>query len=152
MKIITEIAATISEFVDQSFEEDRVLLTSEERASPHMKVTSQGGRSLHLSLPRGQELDDGDILQIDGQTLVVVRAAPEQLFVIKPNSSINWAIAGFQLGNLHRPVRFTEDSMLTPEDPMVAEILSKLNINYSQQKVPFSGRRVGAWGAHSHEG
>ena len=151
MDVITEIVGNINQFGDNTFQKDPVLLTSDQRTSPHMIISSEEGRNLRISLPRGEELDDGDILLIDAKVLVIVNAAPENLFIVQPNSSIDWAIAGFQLGNLHRPVRFTGDAMLTPVDPMVADILSKLDISYSQKKIPFSGRRVGAWGVHSHE-
>ena len=61
-------------------------------------------------------------------------------------------MAGYQLGNLHRPVRFTDGAMLTPADPMVADLLARLDIAYERKTMPFVGRRYGSHtGGHHHE-
>src|SRR3546814_9266173 len=71
-------------------------------------------------------LADGDVLALDGGTAVVVQAAPEELYVVRPRGEpLDWAVVGYQLGNLHRPVRFGDGALLTPVDPMVAEPLGK---------------------------
>jgi urease accessory protein len=151
MGVVTETLGPIDELADAPPQEDALLLTSEERASPHMLGRTQGGRDVRISLPRGQELDEGEVLLIDGQCAVVVRAAPEELFVVRAGSPIDWAIAGYQLGNFHRPVRFTDDAMLTPVDPMVADVLTRLGFSFERRTMPFAGRRVGAYGAHHHD-
>ena len=127
-----------------------VLLNSEERASAHLVGRSEGGRAVRISLPRGTEINDGDVLALEGTTAVVARAAPEALYVVSPGDAYTWGVAGYQLGNLHRPVRFTDDGMLTPADPMVADLLTRLGIAFEEQTIPFVGRRYGAHGAHHH--
>ncbi len=150
MAIITAVLGTVETLRDRIVAEDPVLLTSEERASAHMVGCSEGGRRMRISLPRGTELNDGDVLAIDGTTAMVVRAAPEALYVISPDDAHAWGIAGYQLGNLHRPVRFTAEGMLTPADPMVADLLGRLGIAFEAQTTPFVGRRYGAHGSHHH--
>ena len=105
---------------------------------------------MRISLPRGTEINDGDVLALDGTTAVVARAAPEALYVVRPEDAYTWGVAGYQLGNLHRPVRFTDEGMLTPADPMVADLLTRLGIAFEEQTIPFVGRRYGAHGAHHH--
>lgn len=152
MSVIIDVLGTLSDFSDRVRHQDPLVLNSEERASPHMHGHTEGGRDLRISMPRGTELNDGDVLALDGDTAVVVRAAPEALFVINPDDAFAWGVAGYQLGNLHRPVRFTNDTMLTPADPMVADILDRLGIAFDRKTMPFVGRRYGSHtGGHRHE-
>jgi urease accessory protein len=152
--IATTVLGNEGDFRSKVREFDEVALTAEERASPHMAVESLQGRRIRISLPRGEqhELQDGDVLLVneDQDWALVVRAADEDLFVLRPETALDWGIAGYQLGNLHRPVRFMPETMLTPYDPMVASVLNDLGIPYSRNNTPFVGRRVGSHTGHSH--
>ena len=150
MAVVTAVLGTVETLRDRIESEDPVLLNSEERASAHLVGHSVGGRAVRISLPRGTEINDGDVLALDGTTAVVARAAPEALYLVRPGRAYDWGVAGYQLGNLHRPVRFTEDGMLTPADPMVADLLTRLGIAFEERTIPFVGRRYGAHGAHHH--
>ncbi|MFV0245564.1 MAG: hypothetical protein ACK5IB_11160 [Qingshengfaniella sp.] len=131
--------------------EDPVALSADQRSSPHMVLETRGGRRLRISLPRGSELNDGGLLARDGQVVVVVRAAPEQLFRIAPDTARMWGVAGFHLGNLHRPVRFGDGVMLTPADPKVADVLRDAGIPYAAIEAPFVGTRYGSYAGHDHD-
>lgn len=151
MSVITSSLGSVGA-IEQSFKrEDPLPLTAEERSSPHLLARTQAGRELRISFPRESELNDGDVLAIEGDVAVVVRAAPEALYVIRPKTAFDWGVAGFQLGNLHRPVRFTEEAMLTPRDPMVADIFQRLEIAYEEQVIPFIGKRYGSFVGHHHD-
>ena len=150
MAVVTAVLGTVEALRDRIESEDPVLLNSEERASAHLVGRSEGGRAVRISLPRGTEINDGDVLALEGTTAVVARAAPEALYVVRPDDAYTWGVAGYQLGNLHRPVRFTDEGMLTPADPMVADLLTRLGIAFEERTIPFVGRRYGAHGAHHH--
>ena len=147
---ITTILGTERELARRYAREDPLLLTSEERASPHRVGRTAGGRTVRISLPRGAELQDGDVLAIEGEVAIIVRAAPEALLIVRPTDAMGWGVAGFQLGNLHRPVRFTEGALLTPADPMVADMLTRLAIPFERAEAPFVGRRYGSFAGHHH--
>jgi urease accessory protein UreE len=149
MEIVTEIVGTLASLQNQIKSTDPLILTSEQRLSPHMLGQTVGGRSVRISLPRSAELFDGDILGFDGDVAIVVEAAAEDLLIISPTDKLSWGIVGFQLGNLHRPVRFTETAILTPADAAVAEMLHRINVTFEQQTLPFVGHRYGA-PVHSH--
>lgn len=152
MTIITSILGTVAELADGiTGGEDPVLLTSEERASAHGSLTTRGGRTVRVSLPRGSELNDGDVLAIEDGTAVVVRAADEALFVVKPETARMWGVAGFHLGNLHRPVRFRDDAMLTPAELKVADVLRDAGIPFEAVEAPFVGMRYGSYSGHDHD-
>ncbi len=144
MDVITEIVGKVSALQHQIKQTDLLILTSEERLSPHMLGRTVGDRPIRISLPRSAELFDGDVLAFDGDVAIVVKAALEDLFIISPDGKLSWGVVGFQLGNLHRPVRFTETSILTPVDSVVAEMLERIGIAFEHQMTPFIGHRYGA--------
>ena len=91
------------------------------------------------------------MLAIDGDVAIVVEASPEDILTISPESNLAWGIIGFNLGNLHRPVRFTETSILTPSDPLVADMYNRLGIKFERLMIPFVGQRSDQSGhIHSH--
>lgn len=142
MVVVTEISGRL-ENLAQGAAVDPLRLNSEQRASAHLAATTEGGRRVRISLPRGEELLDGDVLtEVDGVAIVIL-AAEEELYRIWPGeSATTWAAACWQLGNLHRPVRFTMDGLLTPRDSMVAAFLASIGQPYELVVCPFAGRRV----------
>jgi urease accessory protein len=149
MDVITEVLGTLAEVQFKSI--DSLILTSEERLSPHRVGYTKSGRKLRISLPRSTELADGDVLAIDGDVAIVVEAAPEDIFVISPATSLDWGMIGFNLGNLHRPVRFTDTAILTPADPFVADLCNQMGILFERQMIPFVGQRSNIQiSEHSH--
>lgn len=150
MSVVERIVGHIDALSPRPAKRERVPLTSEERASAHMVAYSEAGRAVRVSLPRGTELNDGDVLAIEGDTALVVAAAEEDLFFVRPKDAYEAGVAGYQLGNLHRPVRFTRDALLTPADPMVADLLARLGIGFERRRAPFVGQRYGAYAAHHH--
>lgn len=150
MSVITQVLF-LADARPEGGAEDPILLTSEQRSSPHGVLESAGGRIVRLSLPRGSELNDGDVLAKDGETAIVVRAAPEALFSIAPHDALMWGVAGFHLGNLHRPVRFTDTAMLTPADAKVADVLHDAGLSFEAIDAPFVGRRFGSYAGHDHD-
>ncbi len=151
MPVITAVLGTVSEMAATAGGEDALFLTSEERASAHMAAVTEGGRAVKISLPRGTELNDGDVLAVEGDTMIVARAAKERLFVVAPGSALEWGIAAFHLGNLHRPVRFRDDAMLTPADAKVADVLRGSGITFETTEAPFIGVRYGSYAGHDHD-
>ena len=151
MPVITAVMGTVSEMAATAGGEDAIFLTSEERASAHMAALTEGGRAVKISLPRGTELNDGDVLSVEGDTMIVARAASERLFVVAPGTAREWGVAAFHLGNLHRPVRFRDDAMLTPADTRVADVLRASGITFETCDAPFVGVRYGAYAGHDHD-
>lgn len=150
MTLISSIMGHLSELKNVT-SVDPLELTSEERASPHFVATTSAGRLFRVSLPRGSELNDGDVLCFDDEIAIVVKAKEEDLLFLKPgDDAVTWWAACYQLGNFHRPARFLDDGVLTPHDPLTAQLLTRLGIPFDRVVAPFVGRRYGAAGAHHH--
>jgi len=149
LPVVTRILGSCEGLGEPPSATDPVVLSAEERVGAHFSAVTVGGRRLRVSLPRGTELMDGDILLFDGETAIVVRAAEEDLLLVVPGEDpVGWWAACYQLGNLHRPARFLAEGVLTPSDPMAEEILRGLGIAFSRVRRPFTGRRVGAVASH----
>ncbi len=130
---------------------DPLVLTSEERSRPHFVAETASGRRVRLSLDRGCELQEGDVLLVDGDWAVIVEPAEEDLLFLSPGDDpIIWWAACYQLGNLHRPARFLGDGVLTPADAMAEHMLTGLGANVKRVRRPFVGRRFGAAQGHHH--
>src|ERR671918_1161623 len=128
---------------------DEVELTAGERERAHLRVRSRGNRELIISLPRGEELHDGDVVHVDDGVAVVVVAAPEDVLEVSPRTTREWALAAYQLGNLHRPARFLADAILTPYDCSTQEVLGGLGLRARRVTRGLVGERYGAV-AHQH--
>ena len=151
MEVVTEILGRLDDAKKPYKKIDEIFLSSEQRSSPHMVCHSSAGRAIKVSLARGMELNEGDILGNDDGVAIVVSCAPEDLFVITPRGTpVDWSAIGYQLGNLHRPVRFAEDALLTPKDAMVADLLDSMDVSYSEEKRSFTGKRYGSFMGHHH--
>ncbi len=147
-EIISRVVGTTAN-LDPHFGIDPLVLTSEQRASGHFKAKTIAGREVRVSMPRGTELQDGEVLYYDRTWAIAVTVAEEELILLEPGSDpVLWAAACYQLGNLHRPARFLENGVLTPVDQMVVSQLRQLGIPFRLERRAFIGRRFGA--AHGH--
>jgi urease accessory protein len=129
---------------------DELELTAEERERAHLRARSRGNRELIISLPRGVELHDGDVVYIEDGVAVVVVAAPEDVLEVNPRTPREWALAAYQLGNLHRPARFLPDAILTPYDRPAAETLRALGVATRRVRRGLVGERCRALTNHRH--
>ncbi|MGE0237605.1 MAG: urease accessory protein UreE [Parvibaculaceae bacterium] len=133
--------------------EDRLALDLDQRASPHFTAVTEAGRKVHVSLPRGTELEDRDILTAADGYAVAVIAAEEDLITIHPGEkALDWATLCYQLGNLHRPLRVAGEEILTPRDAQVEAFLTKLGASFQRERRPFTGRKLGSVAGHHHTG
>ncbi len=152
MSVVTSILGNIAS-LEQGMALDLLPLTSAQRASAHFTAPTTNGKTVRVSLPRGVELNDGDVLEVADGMAVVVAAAAEDLLYVKPSGdAMMWWVACYQLGNLHRPARFLDDGILTPYDPMALNVLRGFGVEIERVTRPFTGKRFGAVQSHHHHG
>ncbi len=90
-------------------------------ARRRLLATTRAGEELAIALPRYQKLFDGAILLIDGERVIVVRAATERWMRLEPRSISDAIELGYHAGNLHWRVRFQGEVLFValegrPED------------------------------------
>jgi urease accessory protein len=147
--VVAEVLGNLSDFDHGVEAVDELELTADDRERAHRRVRSKGNRELIISLPRGAELHDGDVVYVDNGVAVVVVAAPEDVLEVSPRTTREWALAAYQLGNLHRPARFLADAILTPYDRSTQEVLGGLGLRARRVTRGLVGERYGAV-AHQH--
>ena len=148
--VVEAVLGNLSELGQPVEAVDELELTTEERERAHLRARSRGNRELIISLPRGEELHDGDVVYVEDGVAVVVAAAPEDVLEVNPRTTREWALTAYQLGNLHRPARFLPDAILTPYDRSSAEMLRALGVATRRVKRGFVGERCRALTDHHH--
>ena len=99
-------------------------VTIEERAArkSRLRLHTAKGQELGLILPRGMELQDGDVFVLqEDESKVIIRIALQEVMVLTPHEHLpaqerwQWAVRlGHVLGNQHWPVAIVGEQILTP--------------------------------------
>jgi urease accessory protein len=147
--VVAAVLGNVAELDREIETVDQLELTVEERERAHLRTRSTGNRELIISLPRGEELHDGDVVYVEGGVAIVVVAAPEDVLEVHPRTTREWALAAYQLGNLHRPARFLPDAILTSYDRSSEEALRALGVPTRRATRGFVGERSAAF-VHQH--
>lgn len=113
-------------------------LTSEERTRSRHRFTTVEGQIVFLSLPRGTVLQDGDLLQDEGETtLVRICAKLEQVLTVTTTNSLKLLKAAYHLGNRHVPVEISQHYLRLAPDPVLQKMLEQLNFEVVSELQPF---------------
>jgi urease accessory protein len=124
-------------------------LTSEERTRSRHRFTTVEGQVVFLQLPRGTVLQNGDMLQDEGETILVrVRAKLEPVITITANNSLELIKAAYHLGNRHIPVEISEHYLRLAPDPVLHKMLEQLDFEVISELQPFYPEQ----GAYQHHG
>lgn len=129
-------------------ERDALVLTAEERRWGRRRVTTRSGRELALALPTGSTLAPGNVLHLGPTWYVVVEAAPEPVLAITPRSRAEALRVAFEVGNRHFTIALDGDRLLVPDDPAMAQLLSRLGVPWERTRTSFMP--IGA--GHRHDG
>lgn len=148
--IIEKILGNIDEFDEGGRSIDMALLTHEELNKTHQKIFTQNGTELYISLERGAKISCGAVLYEDEEQIIVVDMQIEKVFEIKPKSSQEWAIAAFNIGNMHQNAFIYPDCIRVPYDYVLENMISSLNIPYEIAERKLDGIRPNVSHGHHH--
>jgi urease accessory protein len=125
-------------------------LTAEERTRSRYRLTTPTGQLVHLQLPRGTVLQDGDLLQASsGEQLVQIVAKPEPVLTVTSATDLDLLRAAYHLGNRHVPLEVTTSYLRLAPDPVLQSMLEHLGLYVVAEVAPFQPE-AGAYGTHSH--
>ncbi len=146
---------------------ERVALTPLDAQKGRLRIQTDKGTPLGLSLGRGTALRDGDVLYLDESQgrMIVARLTPEEVLVVtvKPAAAadlIRVAVQlGHVLGNQHWPVKIDGTSVYVPVsvDKKVMETVLKtydlqgIEYRFEQESVGVISRVVPHEHPHPHE-
>ena len=123
----------------RSFGRDTVTLGWQERTETRGRRRTDGGVEFGTSLGRGTVLHRGDCFVLEAVRLVaavVERAEP--VFVIQPGTAAEWALYAYQIGNQHQPLMVTDDALVVPDGPGIAQLLERHRIPCMRQVRAFT--------------
>ena len=128
-----------------------VEFTEEQMAKGHQRFTTKDGFEAAVSLDAGVRMEDGDILCAGEKDAILVRAAEEEVFAIRPEGNKSWGKTCYNIGNMHKKAYFCGEEILVPYDAILEQVLKKLDVTYYMEKRRIVGERANiSAGEHAH--
>lgn len=133
--ILDKILGNIKDMEDIHCHVERVYLESDELLKRVLRVTSDHGHEYGISLPKGSEMRDGDILFNDGHNMVVISVKEDDVIVITPRDINEMGEVAHNLGNKHLPVQIEDGKIIIQYDYLVEKFLQDLQVNFERKKM-----------------
>ena len=128
------------------------------RQKSRFEAQDSVGRQLGVFLPRGTVVRGGDTLVAEDGSLVVVKAALQQVLVVRHCSThgtpFDLMRAAYHLGNRHVALALQPDRLLLEPDHVLADLLRSMHLIVSEEKGAFepeSGAYAVGHGGHGHD-
>ncbi len=128
------------------------------RQKSRFDAVDSTGRTLGVFLPRGTVVRGGDTLVAEDGSLVVVKAAPQPVLVVRHCSEhgtpFDLMRAAYHLGNRHVALALQPDRLLLEPDHVLADMLRSMHLIVSEEMDAFepeSGAYASGPGGHGHE-
>ena len=102
---------------------------------------TEAGREVAVLLPLGTSLRDGDVLRDDASGRLVVRVRPIVVWRIELASLREMGLIAAELGNLHAPIEFAGDALLTLPDGPTLRLLRTVGVTWTSIVRPFQPTR-----------
>jgi urease accessory protein len=133
-----------------------LILTCDERARTRFRATLSDGSSAMVLLPRGSVVRPGSRLVAESGELVAVVAAPEQVYRVSaradsPDPVFDLLRATYHLGNRHVPVELGPDHLKLERDPVLRDLLLRLDLTVASVFEPFDPEPGAYGGGHRHD-
>lgn len=133
--ILDKILGNIKDMEDIHCHVERIYLESDELLKRVLRVTSDHGHEYGISLPKGSEMRDGDILFNDGHNMVVISVKEDDVIVITPRDINEMGEVAHNLGNKHLPVQIEDGKIIIQYDYLVEKFLQDLQANFERKNM-----------------
>jgi urease accessory protein len=125
-------------------------LTADERTRSRFRYDLPDGTIVHLQLPRGTVLQDGDLLRSAGGEHLRITAKPEAVLTVTADTPLALLLATYHLANRHVPLEVTDRYLrLTPDTVLQAMLQAQPQVQVIAEVAPFCPQ-AGAYQGHSH--
>ncbi len=125
------------------------------RQKSRFDTTDSAGRGLGVFLPRGTAVRGGDVLVAEDGSLIVVKAAPQPVLVVRHcsqhGSAFDLLRAAYHLGNRHVPLELQPDHLKLEPDHVLADLLRSMHLIVSEENTGFEPEN-GAYAAPASAG
>jgi urease accessory protein len=127
------------------------------RQKSRFDATDSTGRALGVFLPRGSVVRGGDVLVAEDGSLIVVKAAPQPVMVVRHctehGAAFDLMRAAYHLGNRHVQLELQSERLLLERDHVLAGMLRHMHLLVNDDELPFEPEGGAyAGGGHSHAG
>ena len=141
---------------------EKVLARSDEASLPNLTlpydlrrktrqlVRLDDGEEIGLLLAPGTVLKDGDILESTEGDRVRVAAAAEPILFVTASDGDKLTRAAYHLGNRHIPVEIGSGFLRLEADPVLKEMLQRLELRVEERKEAFNPESGAYGGGHRH--
>jgi urease accessory protein len=129
-------------------EDDKLVLTWEQRRWVRGRFTTDKGRKIGLALPTGTTLAPDAILWVEQDWYLRVEAATESVLEIVPSDYEEAVKIAFEVGNRHFPLALQGNKLLVPDDKAMVRLMDRLGVPWERRLAVFNP--IGNTEAHSH--
>ena len=149
--IFNEVVGNISEITNlDKYHVEKIYINNEDLLRRILRVTSDHDKEYGISLEKGNNLNDGDLLYNQDNKLIVIKVNTEDVLVIKPDNITQMGKIAHELGNRHLQAQFEDGKMIVQYDNLVEEKLKKDNLNYSREQIKLKRAFRHVEFAHTH--
>jgi len=129
-------------------EEDKLVLTWEQRRWTRGRFTTARGRKIGIALPTGTTLAHGTILHVAPDWYLKMEAAIEPILEISPPGWDGAVKIAFEVGNLHFPLALDNGKILVPDEKVMVRLLERLGARWEKRQAIFDP--IGNTQLHQH--
>src|SRR5216683_3537382 len=129
-------------------EEDKLVLTWEQRRWMRGRFTTVQGRKIGVALPTGTTLAHGSILYVGADWYLKIEAAIEPVLEIFPSDYNDAVKIAFEIGNRHFPLALEESKILVPDDKVMIRLMDRLGAPWARRQAIFDP--IGKTQLHQH--
>jgi urease accessory protein len=122
----------------RSKEEDKLVLTWEERRWMRGRFTTENGRKIGIALPTGTNVTPGAILYIGADWYLKIEAAIESVLEIFPSDYNEAVKIAFEVGNRHFPLALEGSKILVPDDKVMTRLMERLGAPWERRQAIFN--------------
>jgi urease accessory protein len=129
-------------------EEDKLVLTWEQRRWMRGRFTTERGRKIGIALPTGTTPAPGAILHVGPDWYLKIEAASESVLEILPSDYDEAVKIAFEVGNRHFPLALEESKILVPDDKIMVRLMERLGAPWARRQAIFDP--IGNTQLHQH--
>jgi urease accessory protein len=136
--IIDHLISPVSQDILRAKEDDKLVLTWEQRRWVRGHFTTEKGRKIGLALPTGTTLSPDAILWVEQDWYLRVEAATESILEISPPDSTEAVRIAFEVGNRHFPLAMQGNKLLVPDDKAMVRLMDRLGAPWERRQAVFN--------------
>lgn len=134
--IFEETVGNLSDLPEADYDIEVIEIPYDDLNKDILRVTSDKGNEYGISIDHHQHpLKNGDILQKDGNHLLVIQVLPQEMIIITPKDINEMGVIAHMLGNTHKPIAVENGKIMLEVDPVVQKILDDRGIQYVIESV-----------------